>query len=152
MALSISAKSGVMLVLFHTKEFPSMHTMSMRFTHRLIICPNEKQNHVPLFFLVACTRLYDPLCPSVCWSVHRPYFAFLVLFWSYFSCPTAWLVYFFTAPAHPHATCITVWPCFFSRVHATLWPALSVGRSVRQSVTLCFLALSIVIWGHFKSF
>ena len=31
------------------------------------------------------------------------------------------------------------WPCFFSRVHATLHPALSVGQSVGRSVTLYFL-------------
>ena len=66
MALSISAKSGVMLVLFHTKEFPSMHKMSMLFTHRLIICPNEKQNHVPLFFFLSKDIVYKDMRQKFC--------------------------------------------------------------------------------------
>ena len=37
-------------------------------------------------FLVACTRLYNPLCPSVGWSVSRSYSFFL---WFYFFDPTA---------------------------------------------------------------
>ena len=31
---------------------------------------------VKLLFLVACTRLYNPLCPPVGWSVRRSHFTF----------------------------------------------------------------------------
>ena len=52
--------------------------------------------------------LYNPLCSLVSWSV-RPsvtlcFFGVYGRFWGYCSCPTAWLVYFITAPDHPHAT------------------------------------------------
>ena len=53
------------------------------------------------------------VCLSVRLSVPLSFFSAYGRFWSYCSCPIARLVYFFTAPAHPHATCITVWPCFF---------------------------------------
>ena len=68
------------------------------------------------------------------------------------------LAFLITAPAHPHAAWVAVYPAvypavhpavhpalfvegaakLFSRVHATLQPALSVGRSVGWSVTLYF--------------
>ena len=63
-------------------------------------------------FLVADTRLYTLPCRSVGrlvrWSV-RPsvtlsFFGVYGRFWGYCPCPTAWLVNFITAPAHPHAT------------------------------------------------
>ena len=44
-------------------------------------------------FLVTCTRLYNPLCPSVGLSV----------------CQSVTLC-FFAAPAHPHATKVAVYP------------------------------------------
>ena len=35
--------------------------------------PTDEQldNHIPSYFLVACTRLYKPLCQLVSWSVGR---------------------------------------------------------------------------------
>ena len=52
---------------------------------------------------------------------------------------------FITAPAHPHATSVAVYPAllevkltFFSRGHATLYLAVSVGRSVGPSVRNIF--------------
>ena len=70
------------------------------------------------YFLVACTQIYNPLCPTVCRSVGPSvtlcFFSAFERFGSYCSCKMAWLVYFFTTPAHPHTTCVTVWPCFLS--------------------------------------
>ena len=81
-------------------------------------------------FSVACTRLYNPLCPSVGRSDTICFFGIYWRFWGYCSCPTAWLVYFITAPANPHATRVAVYPAllfsdcnnefFFSVLHI-LW-------------------------------
>ena len=54
---------------------------------------------------------------SVGWSVGRLRLAFFGVyrqFWGYCSCPTAWLVNFITAPAHPHATGVAVYTALFS--------------------------------------
>ena len=50
--------------------------------------------------------------------------------------------FFIIASAHPRTTWVAMYLAFFSRMHATLWPTLSVGRSVGRSVgnTLLFLA------------
>ena len=75
--------------------------------------------HVSLF-LVVCTRLYNPLCPSVCRLVHWSRLAFFGVyrrFWGYCSCPTAWLVNFITAPAHPHANRVAVYTALFFDMH-----------------------------------
>ena len=53
---------------------------------------------------------------SVGRSVGRSRLAFFGVygrFWGYCSCPTAWLVNFITAPAHPHATRVAVYPPLF---------------------------------------
>ena len=90
-------------------------------------CQNEFQKVVnmklfpPLFclmFLVACTRLYNPLCrsvrPSVRPSIRQSNFTFLVFFRSspHCSCPND-QVTLDTAPAHPHATGVAVYPALF---------------------------------------
>ena len=75
--------------------------------YTLPTCPRQFLTPCNLFLVACnCTRLYNPLCPSVGQSVHHT-----LLFWhlravfAYFSYPTAWLIYFITAPAHPHAAC-----------------------------------------------
>ena len=64
---------------------------------------NERKDLREPKFLVACTRLYNPLCPSVGWSVGR---SVTLSFFSpfYCSCP----------PARDFGSCIR--PCFLSRI------------------------------------
>ena len=65
------------------------------------------------FFLVACTRLYTPLCPSVGRLVrHILLFLGFCGLWPHCSCPND-LVSSITAPAHPNATGIAVYPALF---------------------------------------
>ena len=63
-------------------------------------------------FLVACTRLYNPLCSSVGRSVTL-YFLFMFLFlWLLlpkWSCDLKYM-----APAHPHATLVAVYPALLN--------------------------------------
>ena len=70
-----------------------------------------------LYFLVACTRLYNPLCPSVGWSVTFNFFydfisliSLLLPKWS------SDLKYANMAPAHPHATSIAVYLALFKEI------------------------------------
>ena len=68
-------------------------------------------------FLVACTRLYTPLCRSVRRSVgplvrHTLLFRRFIAFWPYRSCPNAPETSNM-APAHPHATGVAVYPALF---------------------------------------
>ena len=85
-------------------------------------------------FLSRATRLYTPLCPSVCRSVgpsvrrsvhrstcHTLFFLFFGGFWYHCSCPND-MVTSITAPAHPHATGVAVYPALF---FLTLSPQLS---------------------------
>ena len=66
-----------------------------------------------LTFLVACTRLYNPLCPLVGWSVGHALRFFMILFLGpHCSCPRC-LVSSNMAPAHPHATSVAVYPTLF---------------------------------------
>ena len=88
---------------------------------------------VTLYFLVACTRLYNPLCrsvrPSVRPSVRRSvrpsvrpsHFTFLFFcgLWPHCSCPSD-QVTSNTAPAHPHATGVVVYPALLS-LQAGVW-------------------------------
>ena len=76
-----------------------------------------------LWFLVARTRLYTPLCRSVGPSVRRSVrrsvrhtllFRRFLAFWPYRSCPNA-PVTSNMAPAHPHATGVAVYPALFNR-------------------------------------
>ena len=62
--------------------------MSSNFCHSKILLVNFYL--FKTYLLVACTRLYNPLCPSVGRSVT--------------------LCFFFAAPAHPHATKVAVYP------------------------------------------
>ena len=82
-------------------------------SHTLCLCLSL--SHSNQAFLVACTRLYTPLCPSVSrsvgWSVTFYFFMIFVL-WPYCSCPNG-LMTSNIAPAHPHTTGITVYPALF---------------------------------------
>ena len=51
---------------------------------------------------------------SVGWSVTLGFFGVYGRFLHYRSCLNAWLAYFITAPAHPHATSIAAYPVLFS--------------------------------------
>ena len=76
----------------------------------VIISPNNSLKFCSLF-LVACTRLYTPLCPSVGRLVGRSRFTFFYDFilLPHCSCPNG-LVTSNMAPAHPHATSVAVYP------------------------------------------
>ena len=50
---------------------PSHFTLSQSSTSHVLL---------RIIFLVACTRLYTPLCPSVCWSVGPSHFYFFFNF------------------------------------------------------------------------
>ena len=83
-------------------------------------------------FLVACTRLYNPLCPSVGRLVgrsvgHTLLFFMILLLWPPCSCPNS-LVTSKMAPAHLHATSVAMYPALFSDNLL----CQSVGPSVRQ--------------------
>ena len=73
-------------------------------------------------FLVACTRLYNPLYPSVdrsvrqlvCLSVTLSFFDVNWRISHYYSCPNIWWALSNTAPAHPHATWVAVYPILFT--------------------------------------
>ena len=62
-------------------------------------------------------RLYIPLCQSIDWSVGRsvPLILFwrFWAFWAYCSCQDALVSFSSTAPAHPHATRVAVYPTLF---------------------------------------
>ena len=75
-----------------------------------------------LQFLVACTRLYTPLCPSVGWLVGRSHFTFFMIsiFGPYCFSPNG-LVISNMAPAHPHATSVAVYPALFFYVLTCYW-------------------------------
>ena len=73
----------------------------------------EQKNNISsvVLLLVACTRLYTPLCLSVHLSIGRSNFTFFMIFifGPYCSSPNG-LVISNMAPAHPHATWIAVYP------------------------------------------
>ena len=82
--------------------------------HTHIFLPRNNFCHT---FLVACTRLYNPLCPSVDRSVgrlvcHTLLFFMILSFRPHCSCPNG-LVISNMAPAHPHATSVAVYPALF---------------------------------------
>ena len=108
-------------------------------------------------FLVACYATLHPALsvrrsvgPSVRPSVRRSVQHTLLFlgFWDFLlqcSCPND-LLTSITAPAHPHATGVAVYPAlFFSRGHATLHLAVSVGPLVRNVFELqAFFALPLL--------
>ena len=73
---------------------------------------------VACHFLVACYATLHPALsvrPSVCPSVRPSHFTFFVFFcglWPHCSCPSD-QVTSNTAPAHPHATGVAVYPALF---------------------------------------
>ena len=71
-------------------------------------------NHQAIhWFLIACTRLYNPHCPSIGRLVGHTLFFFMILFlWPHCSCPNG-LVTSNMAPVHPHATSVAVYPALF---------------------------------------
>ena len=88
------------------------------------------------FFLVACTRLQPALSVgrSVCPSVTLSFFWRLRAVWGLLRLPNC-LVNFITAPAHPHATRVAVYPALFMNLLALLSDSIkrlcpSVGQSV----------------------
>ena len=97
-----------------------------------------------ILFLVACMRLYNPLCPSVgrsvgrsvgWWSVGRSHFTFFMIlfFLPHCSCPNG-LVTSNIAHAHPHATAVAVYPALFS-IYNNIWPdvhLLLISRSQKD--------------------
>ena len=67
------------------------------------------------WFLIAC---YATLHPAM--SVYRsvgPLFWYFWALWAYCSCPNALVTFSSTAPAHPHATGIAVYPALLSYKH-----------------------------------
>ena len=72
-----------------------------------------QHEHLSRFFFVACTRLNNPLCPSVGRLVCHTLLFFMILFLGpHCSCPRC-LVTSNMAPAHPHATSVAVYPALF---------------------------------------
>ena len=79
---------------------------------------NEWLHEVLLFsdILVACTRLYNPLCRSVRRLVGHVLLFFMILFfWPHCYCVNG-LVTSDMAPAHLHATAVAVYPALFKIV------------------------------------
>ena len=76
-----------------------------------------------LFFFSRMLRDSTTCCQSVGWSVGRS--VFFLLFWriwafyAYGSCPDSLVTFSSTAPAHPHATGVAVYPAlFFSNTYS----------------------------------
>ena len=116
-----------------------------------------------------CTRLYNPLCPSV----GRSHFTFfMILFiWPHCSCPNG-LVTSNMAPAQPHATSVTVYPALFLSwllkkrkqlvkrfIHASIplflffvsWWKKKLVRSINSSFTAQLLSVVFFFHGLFNS-
>ena len=86
---------------------------NISFIHQVVIKSDESDRL--LYKLIVFSRVHSTtrsvrrtVGPLVGPSVTLSFLGAFGRFWSYCSCPTAWLVYLFTAPAHPHATCVTV--------------------------------------------
>ena len=80
--------------------------------------PNEAIKKDALLFLVACTRLYNPLCLLVGWSVgrlvnHILLFFMILFLWPHCSYPNE-LLTLNMAPSHPLATSVAVFPALLS--------------------------------------
>ena len=89
----------------------------------LSFCEVPSLDHLSVSTLVACTRLYNLLCPSVCPSAGQLvpislFYRFRVL-WPHCSCPNA-LVTLDTAPAHPQGTGVAVNPALFRQIVKSL--------------------------------
>ena len=92
---------------FDSTKLDSILVLSDIFYH------DDRFGNLCFKFLVACTRLHNPLCPSVRWSVGRLRFDFLkILFLCHCSCPNG-LVTSNMAPAHLHATSVAVYLALF---------------------------------------
>ena len=110
---------------------------------------------VLILFLVACTRLYNPLSLSirrsvgrlVGWSVGRSVghillFLWLLFLWPHGSCPKG-LVTSNMAPAHPHATSVAVYPalflnrCYFTKKKESLQIEVWEKKGLRDSGSWC---------------
>ena len=77
-----------------------------------IMCDGRERSKL-VFFLVACTRLYNSLCPSVGLSVGLSLFIFYDFIFRP-RCPYSnGLVTSNMAPVHPHATSVAVYPALF---------------------------------------
>ena len=86
-----------------------------------------------LQFLVACTRLYTPLCRSVGRSVGHTTFFMIFILGPYCSGPNG-LVTSNMAPAHPHATLVAVYPAlllFNLCFSVSLFPFVCFSLSLR---------------------
>ena len=117
-------------------------------------------------FLVACTQLYNLLCPFVCRLVRQTLILIFSAFMSvygcllhYCSCPNTWLVFFITALAHQHLTKVAVYPDLFklcATQHKTpLWPSIGwlvawlVGWLGSWLVSWSVLKVCQCLWTHF---
>ena len=98
-------------------------------------------------YLVACTQLYTPLClsltvsQSVGWLVGRSvtFYSFMIfIFGPHCSCRNG-LVTSNVAPAHPHATSVSVHPALFFAFH---------GRQCTFFFAYAFSILSFVYQLH----
>ena len=58
---------------------------------------------------------------------------FFGVYWRFCSCPTTWLVYFNTAPAHPRATRVAVYPAlFYDKAGYTATPGACGSAGIRM--------------------
>ena len=80
-------------------------------TMRFSVIWNHFLKFVSLWFLVACYATLHPAL-SVCQSVGPSVTLYFLGFWPHCSCPND-LVTSITAPAHPHATRVAMYPSLF---------------------------------------
>ena len=91
------------ILLFTSRSF-----FIVRWSVGLYVPSYRRSN--PFIVVVACTRLYHPLC----WSVRRSLFwASLGVFCNTAPAKMLQLAFFVTAAAHPYAISVTVYPALF---------------------------------------
>ena len=87
------------------------------------------------------------ICPSVSQSATLCFCGRFWRFLHYCSCPNAWEVVFITAPAHPHATLVAVYPALFSFVMFCLFVYLFV-YSFDRSFSHLLIRLFVHLFFH----
>ena len=109
-----------MLLGHHVVCFLCFFVFAKFFAHPVKTCSVRVQfflffGFVSSLFLVACTRLYTPLCPSVGRSVCR--FVTLYFFYGFFFGASLllpkWSSDLKYGPFYPHATSVAVYPALF---------------------------------------
>ena len=87
------------------------------------------------------TRYVDSsIHPSICLSICPSILLLLRLRLRYYSCPIAWIAFFITAPAHPHATPVAVYTALF------LATASSYMICVFQETALTVMSGTEAVW------